>query len=119
MDKISTSLGLACLWALVGCIETAITRAEPAPPRLRDIYEELVEINTVTNTGDTARAADAMSARLLAAGFDPDDVHVIKPVPRKGNLVARLRGDGTRRPLIRSLARSAIATGHAPCSFPS
>ncbi|HTU60723.1 MAG TPA: hypothetical protein VMF89_19860, partial [Polyangiales bacterium] len=100
MEQVSTSLGLVCAWALAGCIESAITRAEPPPPRLRDIYEELVEINTVTNSGDTARAADAMAAHLLAAGFDPDDVHVIKPVPRKGNLVARLRGDGTRRPLM-------------------
>lgn len=100
MDKVSTSLGLVCAWALAGCIESAITRAEAPPPRLRDIYEELVEINTVTNSGDTARAADAMAAHLLAAGFDPDDVKVIKPVPRKGNLVARLRGDGTRRPLM-------------------
>jgi hypothetical protein len=29
-----------------------------------DIYKELVEINTVTATGDTARAAEAMAARL-------------------------------------------------------
>src|SRR5215831_9513919 len=35
-----------------------------------DIYKELVEINTVTETGDTGRAADAMAARLHAAGFD-------------------------------------------------
>ena len=32
-----------------------------------DIYKELVEINTVTATGDTGRAADAMAARLRAA----------------------------------------------------
>jgi hypothetical protein len=42
----------------------------------RDIYVELVEINTVTATGDTARAADAMAARLRAAGID--DVQVFK-----------------------------------------
>jgi len=34
-----------------------------------DIYKELVEINTVTATGDTAQAAEAMAARLRAAGF--------------------------------------------------
>ena len=57
-----------------------------------DVYKELVEINTVTATGDTGRAADAMAARLRAAGFSGDDVQVFKPAPRKGNLVARLRG---------------------------
>src|SRR5215813_1850984 len=56
-----------------------------------DVYRELVEINTVTETGDTGRAADAMAARLLAAGFDSADVQVFKPAQRKGNLVARLR----------------------------
>jgi hypothetical protein len=34
-----------------------------------DIYKELVEINTVT----TGRAADAMAARLRAAGFSGND----------------------------------------------
>jgi hypothetical protein len=41
-----------------------------------DIYKELVEINTVTATGDTGRAADAMAARLRAAGFEAADVLV-------------------------------------------
>jgi acetylornithine deacetylase/succinyl-diaminopimelate desuccinylase-like protein len=68
--------------------------------RALDIYKELVEINTVTETGDTARAADAMAARLRAAGFTGTDVQVFKPAPRKGNLVARLRGTGARRPIL-------------------
>src|ERR1700722_15988312 len=62
-----------------------------------DIYKELVEINTVTATGDTARAAEAMAARLLAAGFAEADVHAFAPAPRKGKLDARLRGTGARK----------------------
>ena len=65
-----------------------------------DIYKELVEINTVTATGDTAQAAQAMAARLRAAGFPDEDVRVFRTAPRKGNLVARLRGTGARRPMI-------------------
>jgi acetylornithine deacetylase/succinyl-diaminopimelate desuccinylase-like protein len=65
-----------------------------------DIYKELVEINTVTETGDTARAAEAMAARLRAAGFARSDVQVFTPAPRKGNLVARLRGTGARKPIL-------------------
>jgi acetylornithine deacetylase/succinyl-diaminopimelate desuccinylase-like protein len=65
-----------------------------------DIYKELVEINTVTATGDTARAAEAMAARLRAAGFAEADVHAFSPAPRKGNLVARLRGTGARKPIL-------------------
>src|SRR2546423_11666097 len=66
----------------------------------RDIFKELVEINTVTATGDTARAAEAMAARLRGAGFPASDVRVLSPVPRKGNLVARLRGSGVRKPIL-------------------
>ena len=47
-----------------------------------DIYKELVEINTVTPTGDTGQAADAMAARLRAGGFPESDIHVFKPAPR-------------------------------------
>jgi acetylornithine deacetylase/succinyl-diaminopimelate desuccinylase-like protein len=65
-----------------------------------DIYKELVEINTVTATGDTARAAEAMAARLRAAGFADADVHAFSPAPRKGNLVVRLRGTGARKPIL-------------------
>ena len=65
-----------------------------------DIYKELVEINTVTATGDTARAAEAMAARLKAAGFPDADIQVFQPAPRKGNLVARLRGSGARKPIL-------------------
>jgi acetylornithine deacetylase/succinyl-diaminopimelate desuccinylase-like protein len=65
-----------------------------------DIYKELVEINTVTATGDTAKAAEAMAARLRAAGFADADVQAFSSAPRKGNLVARLRGSGTRKPIL-------------------
>ena len=65
-----------------------------------DIYKELVEINTVTATGDTAKAAEAMAVRLRAAGFADGDVQVLQPAPRKGNLVVRLRGTGTRKPIL-------------------
>jgi acetylornithine deacetylase/succinyl-diaminopimelate desuccinylase-like protein len=65
-----------------------------------DIYKELVEINTVTATGDTAQAAEAMAARLRTAGFADADIHAFSPAPRKGNLVARLHGTGARKPIL-------------------
>src|ERR1700758_3519952 len=82
--------------------------AEPAHAQSRtaqaqlalDIYKELVEINTVTETGDTARAAEAMAARLRAAGLSQSDVQVFTPAPRRGNRVARWRGTGARKPIL-------------------
>src|SRR6476469_5133523 len=63
-----------------------------------DIYRELIEINTTDSIGDTLRAAEAMAARLRAGGIPVADIKVLSSGPRKGNLVARLRGTGARRP---------------------
>jgi acetylornithine deacetylase/succinyl-diaminopimelate desuccinylase-like protein len=41
-----------------------------------------------------------MAARLKAGGLPATDVQVISTGPRKGNLVARLRGTGARRPIL-------------------
>ncbi len=66
----------------------------------RSIYKELVETNTTDSSGDTLKAARAMEARLLAGGLPKADVQVLSTAPRKGNLVARLRGTGAHRPLL-------------------
>lgn len=66
----------------------------------RDILKELVEIDTTDSIGDNTKAAEAMAARLKAAGVPADDVRVLGPNPRKGNLVARLRGTGKARPIL-------------------
>jgi len=66
----------------------------------RSIYRELVEIDTSQSAGDTLRASQAMAKRLLAAGFPDADVRVFGTAPKRGNLVARLRGTGQRKPLL-------------------
>jgi len=79
----------------------AAVPAETDHDRLaREIFQELIEINTTDAAGDTTKAAEAMAARLKAAGFPASDVQVLGPNPRKGNLVARYRGAGTRKPLL-------------------
>jgi len=67
----------------------------------RDILKELIEIDTTDSKGDNTAAAQAMANRLLAAGFPAEDVQVLGPVDKKGNLVARYRGrESGRRPLL-------------------
>src|SRR5881227_3901530 len=93
----------AALVAAVIAAAPASLRAEALTPQQQlafDVYKDLVEIDTTTATGDTQSAAEAMAARLRAAGFAGDDVQVFSPVPRKGNLVARLRGTGKRKPIL-------------------
>ena len=93
--------------ALVGgalmSVAVAGAAAAQTPPQqqaFRDIYRELVEIDTTDSNGDTLKAAEAMAARLKAAGFPAADIRVISTGPRKGNLVARLRGTGARKPML-------------------
>jgi len=81
---------------------------EPAAPtspdeyrRLaRDIFRELIEIDTTDRAGDVTVAAQAVQRWLLEAGFADEDVHLAGSHPRKMNLVARMRGTGARGPLL-------------------
>jgi len=84
---------------------TAVTTSESELTQhqqlAKEIFRELVEIYTTQATGNTTIAAEAMAARLLAAGFAAEDVQVIGPTDNRGNLVARYRGRDTgRQPLL-------------------
>ncbi|HEX9141453.1 MAG TPA: M20/M25/M40 family metallo-hydrolase [Gaiellaceae bacterium] len=73
----------------------------PNDARAREIYKELVEINTTdTPAGNVTKAAEAVAARLKAAGFPAADMQILGPDPKKGNLVFRFRGTGARRPIL-------------------
>jgi len=74
----------------------------PSQSALREIYQELLEINTTDSAGDTTAAAQAMAARLRAGGFADSEMRIVVPpdAPRKGNLVARLKGRGTGKPIL-------------------
>ncbi|HVH09200.1 MAG TPA: M20/M25/M40 family metallo-hydrolase [Gemmatimonadales bacterium] len=93
---------------LLACLGTAARAATgqglgPADRQLaRDIFQQLIEINTTDSLGNTPRAARAMAERLTSAGFPASDVRVlIGPDSLHGNLVARYRGTGTGgRPII-------------------
>jgi len=90
----------AVLFVVVASVAGASAQSRPNDARARDIFKELIEINTTDSVGNTTTAADAMAARLKAAGFPAVDVQVLGPDPRKGNLVTRLRGTGGRKPLL-------------------
>ena len=66
----------------------------------RDTLKELIETDTTHSSGSTTVAAERMAARLVAAGFPRADVQVVGGTDRKGNLVARYRGTGARKPVL-------------------
>lgn len=102
MPFLQSGRASAIMAALVAALAAPAVAQEVGPRQqaFRQIYRELVEINTTNSVGDSLRAAEAMAARLKAAGLAADDVQVISSGPRKGNLVARLRGNGARRPIL-------------------
>jgi acetylornithine deacetylase/succinyl-diaminopimelate desuccinylase-like protein len=79
----------------------AAAQTGPHDARAREIFKQLIEINTTdTAAGNVTKAADAVAARLKAAGFPAADIQVLGPDPRKHNVVARLRGTSARKPLL-------------------
>lgn len=76
---------------------TCVLHAQPQPDAAsrelaRDLFKQLIEIDTTDSVGSVTAAAEAMRKRLLDAGFPAADVVVLGPNPRKGNMVARYRG---------------------------
>ena len=65
----------------------------------RDIFRELIEINSTSRFGST-KAAEAMALRLKTAGFPASDVQVIGPDPQHKNLVFRYHGNGNLKPVL-------------------
>jgi acetylornithine deacetylase/succinyl-diaminopimelate desuccinylase-like protein len=91
---------LAAALTLFPVLASSQTLPPPTHRQLaRAIFQELVEINTVRDSGAT-RAAEALAQRLKAGGFPAEDVQLAGPKPRKQNLVVRLRGRGKAEPIL-------------------
>ena len=87
------------MWSLLLVLAAAVP--PPAEQKLaREIFQELIQIDTTEANGSTTRAAEAIAKRLRAAGWGKDEIQVFGHSPKKGNLVARLRGTGKRKPII-------------------
>ena len=88
------------MWSLLLFL-AAVPVSPPAEQKLaREIFQELIEIDTTEANGSTTAAAEAVRRRLVAAGWSKKEIQVFGPSPKKGNLVARLPGTGKRKPLI-------------------
>lgn len=84
---LATSLSLT-LTAPAQAAEADVGRAA-----FREIYREMVEIDSSPTTGSCTKVVRAAETRLKAAGFADGDVEVVIPdgKPDDGNIVARIR----------------------------
>ena len=106
------ALSLAFAWpasakeagSITASRQTAASKqARAGEAEFRALYKELVEINTTLSVGSCTDAANAMRARLLAAGFAAADAQVLAPTdwPKQGNLLALLPGsDPGLKPIV-------------------
>lgn len=88
--------GLLLLLAPIGSAQDQDAIRQQA----RDIFQQLIEINTTDSVGNVTTAAEAMAKRLRDAGFSGQDVVVAGPSERKKNLIVRLRGSGQQKPIL-------------------
>jgi acetylornithine deacetylase/succinyl-diaminopimelate desuccinylase-like protein len=87
--------GLAQATDLLASRQTSVSKvARAGETRFRDLYKELIEINTTLSSGSCTQAAEAMKARLSKAGYPDSALHIIAPSdrPKDGNLIAVLAG---------------------------
>lgn len=77
-------------------------KLSPAQQVARDVYKELIEINSSVTTGNITNAAVAMAKRLREAGIPDADIFVGGPRSERHNVVARIRGKNPagRKPVL-------------------
>ncbi|HEY3703527.1 MAG TPA: M20/M25/M40 family metallo-hydrolase [Terracidiphilus sp.] len=99
----SITLRLASLVCLGFLATGALTPAQQIAPlspadkaEARDIFKQLIEINTTDTPQGSVTAGDAaMEKRFLDAGFPREDVRLLGPDKNKLNLIVRYRAGGT------------------------
>src|SRR5450432_908678 len=91
--------------ALVSLFCLRAWAADTMPPEAeqklaREIYKEMIEVQSGFTTGTTTPIAESVAARFKAAGFPASDIYVGGAIPRKANLVVRYHGTGARKPIL-------------------
>ena len=86
------------LAALTSSAQT--TRPDAEKQLAREIYKEMIEVQSGFTTGATTPIAEKAAARLKAAGFPDSDIFVGGAKPTKHNLVVRYHGSGARKPIL-------------------
>jgi acetylornithine deacetylase/succinyl-diaminopimelate desuccinylase-like protein len=86
-----------CFLSAVALIVSSAASAQqaltPNQAEAREIFRELIEINTAYKAGSTSPAARAIARRFLAAGFPASDVTVIGPAGDKdSSVIVRMQG---------------------------
>jgi acetylornithine deacetylase/succinyl-diaminopimelate desuccinylase-like protein len=83
---------IATLLVLASC--SVLTAADPTAELLR----ELIRIDTSNPPGNESKIAEFLKSKLAPLGFQIDIYPT--PEPGKAHFIARLKGDGSKRPIL-------------------
>jgi len=86
----------AALVAALGL--TVALQAQPAVDPTAALLREIIRVDTSNPPGHEEQIANLLAAKLRPLGFDITIVPT--PVAGKAHLIARLKGDGSRRPVL-------------------
>lgn len=94
----SLSLVISLL-ALTAAAQNAIPVPDPDKARAEaaQFLADLVRLDTQDPPGNESRVADYLQKTLQAEGIDAE---LLETVPGRASLVARLKGDGSKRPIL-------------------
>jgi acetylornithine deacetylase/succinyl-diaminopimelate desuccinylase-like protein len=105
--SIFLAAAIACTLTTVSTAQAPMPRSAPAAAQdetaFRDLYRQLIEINTTRSVGSCTAAAEAMRTRLLAAGIPASDTQILAPPdrPKDGALITVLHGrDRMAKPIL-------------------
>ena len=66
----------------------------------REVLTEAVNTNTTASVGSTTALARKLQARLIAAGYPANDIHIVGSDEKNQNLIVRLRGQPSGKKAI-------------------
>ena len=86
--------------ALLGAIllVTPVASAQPAVDPTAALLQEIIRQDTSNPPGNEGKVDELLAAKLRPLGFEVTIVPT--PQPGKSHLLARLKGDGSKRPVL-------------------
>ncbi|MGZ6124461.1 MAG: M20/M25/M40 family metallo-hydrolase [Myxococcales bacterium] len=91
----------------------AVLTAAPVEAEAREILEQLLRVDT--SHGNETAALRPLAARFQEAGVRAE---ILESAPGRGNLVARVRGNGAKRPLLLLAHVDVVPVEGQPWSVP-
>ncbi len=86
---------------LIRAVSAQTDTLTPDQQLARDVFRQLIEINTSFKGGSTGPAARAVADRFMAAGFPASDVRIVGPQGDKdSNIIVRMPGSSSARPIL-------------------